>query len=266
MKTSLTSPFSKKTSAALGGYSGLFVLLVKISKNMKNLAIILLVLSAMFFSTCKNKNKDCREKGDCPPEYYFKSMGEAKDYLWAKPGSYWIYKNTKTGNLDTVTCVASAFDTLTSKGTEDYSLNVTIDFEHIFKGSYSTFSPYSYTETTSTYTANTHYLNNVRVILSRECTDGLIECFFYPFDKDFLAGTGSMYCKYIGMDSVYSLQGKTYNNVAKFDIDKDDIGEPKLSCIRAHTIYYWAKNVGLIKKEVLTCNYNWELIEYNVIK
>lgn len=226
--------------------------------------ISLAIICIFIFGACKNK--DCRKTGTCPREYYFKNMGEAKDYLWAKPGSRWIYKNTKTGALDTVTAVVFNFDTVITQGIEDYSLNVTVDYEHMFRGLYSTFSPYSYTENTSAYTANSRNLNNVRVILSRECTDGLIECFFYPFDKDFLAGTGSMYCRYIGMDSLYSMQGKTYHNVVKFDLDSDDIGEPKLSCIYPHAIYYWAKNVGLIKKEVLTCNYSWELIEYNVIK
>lgn len=211
-------------------------------------------------------NKDCHDTGTCPPEHYFKSMGEAKDYLWAKPGSYWIYRNTKTGDLDTVTCKVFYFDTIRKEGTEDYSLNVTIEYEFMFRGLYSTFSPYSYTETTTPYSANSRPVNTIRTILTRECTDGLIECFFYPFEPGVHAGTGSMYCSYTGMDSTYALQGKTYYNVAKFDLDSDDIGEPKLSCEHAHTIYYWAKDVGLIKKEVLTCNYNWELIDYNIIK
>jgi hypothetical protein len=81
-----------------------------------------------------------------------------------------------------------------------------------------------------------------------------------------MSGTGSSYTSYIGMDSTLTIQGKTYQNVAKFDIDKDDIWEEKLNCIRSNNIYYWAKDVGLIKKQSMSCSYSWELIEYNIIK
>lgn len=234
--------------------------------DMKNSPVIMCVLAAALFSTCKHK--DCRQTGTCPPEYYFKSIGGAKDYLWAKAGSYWIYKNTKTGDLDTVTCVIFHFDTITKKGTETYSQNVTIEFEYMFRGLYSTFSPYSYTETTTGYSANSIPVNNIRTILERDANSpgADIQCFFHPFELGVHAGTGAMYCSYLGMDSSCEMQGKTYYKVAKFDVDQDAISEPKYNCRGAHTIYHWAKDVGLIKKEVLTCNYNWELIEYNIIK
>jgi hypothetical protein len=67
--------------------------------NSIQFAILILVLAA-----CNDRSDDCHDDGTCPPENYRFELGELKSYLWAKPGSYWIYKNTKTGDLDTQIC------------------------------------------------------------------------------------------------------------------------------------------------------------------
>ncbi len=78
----------------------------------KNLLFILLLLNLVWaLPSCGPK--DCHDDGTCPPEYYRFKLGEAKDYLWAKPGSYWIYKNTLNGALDTQTCTYFYFDSFT---------------------------------------------------------------------------------------------------------------------------------------------------------
>ncbi len=70
-----------------------------------------------------------------------------------------------------------------------------------------------------------------------------------------------MTCKRV--ESNLIIQGKTYYNIANFELDKDDIWEEKLNCIRANTIYYWVKNIG---QEQKISNYSWELIDYQIIK
>lgn len=94
----------------------------------------------------------------------------------------------------------------------------------------------------------------------------MVECFFYPFNKNFVAGTGSHTCKLIGFDSTFVLQGKTYENVAKFFIDRDNTWGNNPSNTDASVNYYWAKGVGLIKKESTNNSGNWELIEYKIVQ
>lgn len=92
----------------------------------------------------------------------------------------------------------------------------------------------------------------------------MIECFFHPFEFGVHAGTGSHTCTYTGMDSTLIIQGKTYANVVKFEINLDGVWEnsPPFTASK----YYWAKDVGLIKRIALNKPDNWELIEYNIIK
>lgn len=232
----------------------------------KNLFFILLLLNlAWALPSCGPK--DCHDDGTCPPEYYRFTLGEAKDYLWAKPGSYWIYKNTLNGALDTQTCTYFYFDSITVKGTQNHTQHVTVRYDRLKVDIYSSFNKWVYYRTTNPFSAESNKPWYYRIVLTTQVGgQGLIENYFSPFEKDVRYGTGSESTFFTGMDTTLTLQGKVYDKVAKFDVDIDDIWEEKLGCIRPNTIYYWAKNVGLVKKEMKRCNYSWELIDYNIIK
>ena len=203
------------------------------------------------------------------PEYYrIKMNDELKSYLWSKPGSYWIYKNTKTGDLDTHIINGFYFDSILVKGIYPYSKHRTIYYDYLSKSFYSTFIKRFFYEYTRTFNPQATDLYITSNDLTREGNGSRNHPLVHPFliPKESNSGTGSSYAAYIGMDSTLTIQGKTYQNVAKFDIDKDDIWEEKLNCIRSNNIYFWAKDVGLIKKQSMSCSYSWELIEYNIIK
>jgi hypothetical protein len=87
---------------------------------------------------------------------------------------------------------------------------------------------------------------------------------FYPFTKNKSGSNGVSRITCMGMDSTLIIQGKSYNNVVRFEIDVDGFKE-KNCPIYLNTIYYWSRDVGLIKKQVVTCNHSWELIEYKII-
>ena len=203
------------------------------------------------------------------PEYYrIKMNEELKSYLWSKPGSYWIYKNTKTGDLDTHIINGFYFDSILVKGNQLHTKHITIYYDYLSKSFYSTFIKRFFYEYSNYKSPNAESFNNGRNGITREGNGSINYPLYYPFVITSGPGTGngSSYTTYIGMDSTLTIQGKTYQNVAKFDIDKDDIWEEKLNCIRSNNIYYWAKDVGLIKKQSMSCSYSWELIEYNIIK
>jgi hypothetical protein len=182
------------------------------------------------------------------------------------PGSYWIYKNTQTGDLDTQTVLSFYFDSLISRGSEPYSRHITIKYDKLQRTIKSSFNNWIYYDETSRYFADATPLKGLFYALGREATGGYISAFHYPFNNDLFSGTGAEKISFMGIDTVLEIQEKTYFNVVKFDVDLDAIWEMKLNCKRPNTIYFWAKGVGLVKKQMNRCNYSWELVAYNIIK
>jgi hypothetical protein len=203
------------------------------------------------------------------PEYYrIKMNEELKSYLWSKPGSYWIYKNTKTGDLDTHIINGFYFDSILVKGIYPYSKHRTIYYDYLSKSFYSTFIKRFFYEYTRTFNPQATDLYITSNDLTREGNGSVNHPLVHPFliPKESNSGTGSSYAAYIGMDSTLTIQGKTYHHVAKFDIDSDGVWSKTYPYTTTGSKYYWAKDVGLVKRTATHRDENWELIEYNIIK
>lgn len=233
---------------------------------MKTLTNLLLCM-ILFQINCKDRHTDCYDEGTCPPENYRYKLGGLKNYIWANTGSYWIYKHSKTGELDTQTVTSFYFDSAVSRGTEDYSKHITIKYDVLSRVIKSTAYNLTFSDNTSGYEANATPLTKDSTFNLKRYAGGfqLMWVLCYPFVKDKFAGNGASFVKFKSMDSTMVVQGKTYFDVAKLDIDFDVFDEKGCQYIPV-TTYYWAKNVGLIKKTVNNCNFSWELIEYNIIK
>ncbi len=212
------------------------------------------------------KPKDCHEIGGCAEEYYRIRIKEPKSYLWALPGSYWIYKNTKTGDLDTQTCIGFLYDSVKVRGDQPNSSFITIEYDVLRRTIKSSFNQWNYSDGNGPNSPNFENFNSGRIILHRIAsnTSGEISPFFYPFNDGDATSNGSSATISKGMDTSLIVQGNTYYNVAKFDIDMDDIWYSTNQYPNA--IYYWAKDVGLIKRWNKSENYSWELIDYKIIK
>jgi hypothetical protein len=236
---------------------------------MKTIVSLLLVSIIFIFNACKDK--DCTKDGSCPPQFYRFELGEAKSYLWALPGSYWIYKNTKTGDLDTQVCISLFVDTITVKGKQDFSRFKTVTYDKLYRTIHSSFNDWNYVDVTGNPGVDgISFKNEYRIIIDRQVSDeGIITPFFYPFQTGTYSGNGSSNTECKGMDSTMQLQGKTYFNVAKFEIDMDNIWYPNdhpVATRYPNANFYWAKDVGLIKRENKSENYSWELIDYYIVK
>ncbi|HEY1047063.1 MAG TPA: hypothetical protein VGF79_11530 [Bacteroidia bacterium] len=211
--------------------------------------------------SCK---RDCHETGTCDPEYYRFELGEAKDYLWAGKGSYWIYKNSKTGDLDTQICTSAKTYWIKKQGSTNYSKNITVEYEVLSRNISSSFNDWAYIDETSFY--NPDALRSKKTELERTAIgEGINRPFLHPFVLKDKSGTSSSVTTCIHTDTSITIQGKTYDHVAVFEIDMDEIWEEKLNCIRPNSVYWWAKGVGLIRRDMKRCDYSWELIEYNII-
>lgn len=79
------------------------------SKISQYLLLHLLLLSILIITSCCKSNKcKCKkewgEKVDnCTPVHFGAfPLGGAKDYLYFKPGSWWVYRNTLSGETDSI--------------------------------------------------------------------------------------------------------------------------------------------------------------------
>ncbi len=238
--------------------------------SMLNRYFILAALVAIFFASCKDK--DCKENGTCPPEFYRYELGEGKDYLWAKTGSYWIYKNTKTGDLDTQVVTGFAIDSIIIRGTQEYSKHRTIKYDKLQRSIKSTYhSKWIYLEKTLPPEPDgTSFNGKFRIILDRSVSgEGVITPFFHPFMPHAFSGNGSSTTEFVGLDTVLVLNGHTYYKIARFELDMDDIWYSNTHPIATqypNCVYFWDDGVGLIKMQNKSENYAWELVEYNIVK
>ncbi len=213
------------------------------------------------FSAC---NSDCHDKGNCAPVHYIWDLGEAKNYLWADTGSYWIYKNSKTGELDTQTCVGAITYWVHTQGTTNYAKHITIDYEVLSRRIFSSFNQWEYNDKTNSVNPNAATLENNRIVNRTVAGEGINYPFFFPAKISYNYGTSNALTTCTNTDTSIIVNGQTYDHVIVFDINMDEIWEEKLGCIRPNTKYYWVKNIGLIKKTMNRCNYSWDLIDYKI--
>jgi len=229
-------------------------------KNRCNKIIAVLVLIMLFSFGCKPK--DCHKDGTCAEDYRRMPLGEAKEYLYALPGSYWIYKNSISGELDTQICQEFSLDTVIKSGTTSDTKHITVEYESIKRIIYSSFNKSTYEDVTGFYNPNA--MRPLKTVVSRYLNGQGNILFFHPFIESESFGNGPTMSKFIELDSNLKIDNLTFNEVAKFDVDIDliwRIGSPYTS-----SSYYWAKNVGLIKIQGKNYNLSWILTDYKIIK
>lgn len=204
----------------------------------------------------------CKPDGPTPVEDLgFFPLGEIKEYHYFQPGSWWVYKNMISGELDTVVMARSNIDTIPVGN-------------NIRKFSYE-----DITYTTTSITLKENYRHYNRYGLSAEPIDwkyfyyisrsrisdkngfeGIQYTYIYPYEN-FIGGQNSIHLE--EKIENYSLSGFNFNDVLVFQIEGDG------SWDSYPTKYYWAKNVGLVKREKcdidkITLLDGWELIEYEI--
>ncbi len=231
-------------------------------QSTSHLLLLLLGVLAMGFNSCGPK--DCHEDGSCPPEYYRFKLGEGLNYLFAREGSYWIYKNTKTADLDTVICTYFRLDSIKQTGTINGRQNRTYHYDRLNRKLFSSFFKRYIYENTTSHNPDATTIDNGFYGLDREIGGlSIISAFHFPFNNVDISGNGAEVTRFVNLDSTVILNGKVYKNVAAFSISNDGTWEDTPPY--TESIYYWAKDIGLIKRKSIQKNYSWELIEYNIL-
>jgi len=215
-----------------------------------------LAVGTFCFYGCGPEDKPIEDLGFFP-------LGEIKEYHYFQPGSWWVYKNMISGELDTVVMARSNIDTIPVGN-------------NIRKFSYE-----DITYTTTSITLKENYRHYRRYPMSAEPIDwkyfyyisrsrisdkngfeGIQDVFTYPLDIP-INNVGQNAIHFDEKIEDFSLSGFNFNDVLVFQIEGDG------SWDSYPTKYYWAKNIGLVKREKydidkITLLDGWELIEYEI--
>ena len=205
------------------------------------------------------------EPPDPPPtDLGFFGLGEAKDYVYFKKGTWWVYQNTRTGKYDTIVVYNNILDTSEriSKKWKYIDEVFAVDSKSLSTGHhYHFYERYGPVDV----------INQPRNLIipnleRREPFEGDIKPFYYPFNDEI-----ADYC--LTLRDTMIINGYAYKNVAIFYLIYDDIEPVPLS--RKAAKYYWAKNYGLVRKDLFesqfqgdtsTLYHSWKLINSYIIQ
>ncbi len=249
---------------------------------MKNVALFIIILFTFISinSCCRSQRCKCQDQwgvttDDCTPKHYGPYfLGGAKDYLYFEQGSYWIYKNNLSGETDSIYTLWCDTFTVNSTGTHKRWLSMTytdIAFR-LRSDRYGATYTYSHSKV---YPDVTGYNGGIGYTMYKNADFPSLSRNSYPFRYPFKPDNDNFFQELIPS---LTIQGKTYNEVAVFQIWSDQsVQLPTLGFYfvpSAPTKYYWARGVGLIMIEQVlfrddlqqTFSHKWELINYNLIK
>jgi len=202
-------------------------------------------------------------------ELGFLPLGEVKDYVFFKPGTWWVYKNTRTGEYDSILVTYSLLDTIEQNSEWRHFTNEVFDVE-----SKSLTNGYSYSLYMRSLSAEgPDFTWLCAPTLERgNPYEGDIDPFYYPFDRlKNKKGDYEAYC--LTVKDTMTINYKMYKDVAIFYIKSN--GTEPLPLKHKPEKYYWAKNYGIIKKELFDSKFwgdtsiiyhSWQLINSNIIQ
>ena len=220
--------------------------------------ITLLSFSVGCLNSCKPDEEPIWTRYEYLPQ-------EAKNYIYFKPGTWWVYEKVPGGQLDTIEVFSSSVDT----SYEEYEGNE-LYFETIRWSAKSRLDGYTYrlydaTPPPPVITTTPDKVLSHQYSLSRSKPGsplGPSLLYHYPYSgKDALK---------IYRETVEdTIRGKIYADVKKFFLLKDhtfiyDTTIPISTGGRVNT--YWAPNYGIIKREHLDHDITWQLVESNIIQ
>jgi hypothetical protein len=215
--------------------------------------ILLLSLLPFILTTCKD------DEPQYLGEYRLGAEGEA--YIKFEPGSYWVYENDMTGERDSIVMDYYRSEMRPFQGLEReyYREHIEFGWKKNTAGSYRSYCIHPFVDLTPDATWHESVRSWYFYTSPEAASAGTIVS--VPINKDISNGIANGYQSSF-LDSL-QVQGEWYYDVAVFEVDNDWIWDSK------PTKYYWAKTVGLVKKEQFKHQsgeyvQGWHLIKYQV--
>ena len=202
---------------------------------------------------------NCRHDPDPEPEFceYDSSVEEMKKWYYFKTGTWWVYEEATSGELDTVTVY-------NNEDNSPYSFEVYM--HHSFDG-YNV--EYYFTSGHSIHCLTRRSCLCHKVLRSRFMPGdfaGESNIFLYPLiegnynNLTNLTGTQGATTTLLDVWSGFELNGIPYTLTVLWDVTIDSSQDD------AHTQYILGKNSGILQRKIIDQNEVWSLIESNIIQ
>ena len=209
------------------------------------------------------------------------TLGEVKDYMFFKKGTYWIYENDRTGTIDSQWVTGSTFGKYKQTGNEDYSKHITLIQDFFIVNISTNFVDglgykcrYKMSSDGNKVDAFPSPRRAYQVERSRiaDFFGGTQVVYHHPYD-----GCPKKDCNWY-LDTTltnYQLKGYSYDTVRVFKL-AGDLSFPEVKPLSGSgpSWYYFAKNQGLIKiyheghllYDKTKYNESWDLIRKKIVQ
>ncbi len=227
--------------------------------------LILTIISISLVSGCDDDDK---------PQNWtrYEYLNEARDYIYFKTGTWWVYKKIPGGDLDTIEVFEDWIDTLklTGAGNVMYYEDVTWraksrldDYVYRF---YQVF-PMPVLEW-DLIQPNDKVWKQYFWSKSRPGDGGgRTNVFTYPFTKEILNNGHSHDTKLLDDIDTLTIQGKLFTDLKHYNISNDASFSWGLPGQGGGIVeYYWAPRYGIVKREHMQKNISWELVESHIVQ
>ena len=216
---------------------------------MKKITLTSIILLTCFVQCQKDKQLPFCEQfpEDCV------DIMTVKDHFYFDVGTYWVYKEETSGQIDSQ-WVSQAF-TLPNVCWFDYRIQSSI-MSHYFN--ISTLLLTSAIDSGLVKKEVSVYINRSKTKPGSFIGNSHIAAFYYKAGTSFYNVYGNLILE--DRKDTFIVNDIEFNDVLKvFD-------ESNLSENRQQTYHYYAKSIGLVKKELIDSNQVWNLIRYHIVK
>ena len=207
--------------------------------------------SIVAFSACKDENSNGKEYFEGP------LTQELKDYTYFRNGTFWVYEDSATGDLDSFYVYDSQnffTDYLDNSGEPLAKLEV---FQYFTKSSYNGNTYYYLTDL-----INNRYTDHPGVTILRvmEKDDIHTKNHFvhYPLEVGREYQYGPSLMRLDARPDKVNFKNTFHDILVYHDLANTTEG--------GETTFYIAKNIGIIRKEITHSNKVWNLIRYKIVQ
>lgn len=211
----------------------------------------------------------CKDEPETWTRYEY--LNEVRDYIYFKSGTWWVYKKIPSGELDTIVVYNSWIDTVKLVGDGN-----TLYYELLEWSARSKLDNYNYRFNRGPgLLPDPSFAKDYMITLkgygwskSRPGDGGghLLN-FLYPFDTSWNRRGSVSDTRLVSELDTMIIQGITYLNVKTFEASSDfsfiydDLGRKG-----GRVQYSWAPHFGIIKRQHMTKNQSWELVDKHIVQ
>lgn len=200
----------------------------------------------------------------------YEYLNEARDYIYFKKGTWWVYKNLQDGRLDTIEVTKSMIDTahLTGGGN-------TLEYEYLEWETKSRMNDYRLTFYRGVPLPDPTFINSNSMLFRQYYISKYkpgnyladVKVFIYPFDTTKIFNGATHFTKFIERLDTLTINGILFNDIQVFEVTDDGTFiYDEIDNTGGTTRYYWAPQLGIIQMQHVTKNIQWLLIDSHIIQ